>query len=252
LTAPAGARLVDHRNNGNHSVFQRRSRALGVEPLENLAEVRVAEIAGKSYWTSLAVEHAEAPIVPLLGRNRRPKWACLSVGRSANRVEESQMPSFDIVVKVDLQEVDNAVNQAQKEMAQRYDFRGSKSKIEWDKKGTITLLADDDFKLKAVVDILQSKMVKRGLSLRNCEFGAVERAFEGTVRQTVKLAQGIPADKAKEINRIIKDAKLKVQSQTQDQQVRVTGKKKDDLQEAIALVRAKDIGLDVQFTNFRD
>jgi uncharacterized protein YajQ (UPF0234 family) len=162
------------------------------------------------------------------------------------------MPSFDIVVKVDLQEVDNAVNQAQKEMAQRYDFRGSKSKIEWDKKGTITLLADDDFKLKAVVDILQSKMVKRGLSLRNCEFGAVERAFEGTVRQTVKLAQGIPADKAKEINRIIKDAKLKVQSQTQDQQVRVTGKKKDDLQEAIALVRAKDIGLDVQFTNFRD
>jgi uncharacterized protein YajQ (UPF0234 family) len=162
------------------------------------------------------------------------------------------MPSFDIVVKVDLQEVDNAVNQAQKEMAQRYDFRGSKSKIEWDKKGTITLLADDDFKLKAVVDILQSKMVKRGLSLRNCEFGTVESAFEGTVRQTVKLAQGIPAEKAKEINRLIKDAKLKVQSQMQDDQVRVTGKKKDDLQEAIALVRAKDIGLDVQFTNFRD
>lgn len=162
------------------------------------------------------------------------------------------MPSFDIVLKVDLQEVDNAVNQAQKEMAQRYDFRGSTSKIEWDKKETITLSSEDDFKLKAVVDILQSKMVKRGLSLKNCEFGSVESAALGTVRQTIKFAQGVPAEKAKEINKLIKDAKLKVQSQLQDDQVRVTGKKRDDLQEAIALVKSKDLGLDFQFTNFRD
>ncbi len=162
------------------------------------------------------------------------------------------MPSFDIVVKVDMQEVDNAVNQAQKEMAQRYDFRGSTAKIEWDKKETISLSAEDDFKLKAVVDILSGKLVKRGLSLKNCEFGKVESATLGSVRQTIKLAQGIPAEKAKEINKLIKDAKLKVQSQMQDEQVRVTGKKRDDLQEAIALMKGQDLGLDFQFTNFRD
>jgi uncharacterized protein YajQ (UPF0234 family) len=162
------------------------------------------------------------------------------------------MPSFDIVVKTDFQEVDNAVNQAQKELAQRYDFKGSKSKIEWDKKGTITVVGDDDYKLKAVIEILQGKMVKRGLSVKNMTFGSKESAMEGTVRQKITLQQGIPTEKAKEINRLIKDAKLKVQSAIQEEQVRVTGKKKDDLQEAIGLVRKTDLGLDFEFTNFRD
>lgn len=162
------------------------------------------------------------------------------------------MPSFDIVLKVDLQEVDNAINQAQKEMAQRYDFKGSKSKIEWNKKDEITLLADDDFKLKAVTDILQSKMAKRSISLRNLEYSTPESAFEGTIRQKIKLQQGVPSEKAKEINKMIKETKLKVQSQFQEDQVRVTGKKRDDLQEVMGMVRKVDLGLDFQFINFRD
>ncbi len=162
------------------------------------------------------------------------------------------MPSFDIVVNVDLQEVDNAVNQALKEISQRYDFKGTKSKIEFDKKKELVVTGDDDFKLKAVIDILQSKMFKRGISPKNMEMGKVEAAFEGTARQKITLKMGIPADKAKEINRIIKDSKVKVQSSLQDEQVRITGKKRDDLQEAMALVRKADLDLDVQFTNFRD
>ena len=162
------------------------------------------------------------------------------------------MPSFDIVVKLNLQEVDNAVNQAQKEMAQRYDFKGSKSKIEWDKKGEISLLGDDEFKLKAVTDILQSKLIKRGISLKNATFGKMEPSFEGTVKQKVTLQQGIPTEKAKELIKLMKDSKLKVQPQIQDEQVRVTGKKKDDLQEAIALVRGANFSLDVAFENFRE
>ncbi len=162
------------------------------------------------------------------------------------------MPSFDIVVKTDLQEVDNAVNQALKEISQRYDFKGSKSKIEWDKKAEIAVVGDDEYKLKAVVDILEGKFAKRGLSLKNITYSKMEPSFEGTVRQKMTLAQGIPADKAKEINRIIKDSKIKVSSQFQDEQVRVTGKKRDDLQEVITLMKKTDLGLEVQFQNFRD
>ena len=162
------------------------------------------------------------------------------------------MPSFDIVVNVDLQEVDNAINQAQKELGQRYDFKGSKSKIEWDKKKEISVVGDDDYKLKAVVDVLQSKLIKRGISIKNLIYGKTEPSFEGTLRQKITLQQGIPVDKAKEINQLIKDGKLKVSSQFQDEQVRVTGKKRDDLQEAIGLVKKTDLGLDLQFTNFRD
>lgn len=162
------------------------------------------------------------------------------------------MPSFDIVVKTDLQEVDNAINQAQKELAQRYDFRGSKSKIEWDKKNEVTLIGDDEYKLRAVIDILESKFAKRSISLKNLTYSKIEPAFEGTVRQKMTLAQGIPTEKAKEINRLIKDSKLKVSSQLQDEQVRVTGKKRDDLQDVMALVRKTDLGLDFDFQNFRD
>lgn len=162
------------------------------------------------------------------------------------------MPSFDIVLKTDLQEVDNAINQAQKELSQRYDFRGSKSKIEWDKKNEVTLIGDDEYKLKAVVDVLESKFAKRAISLKNLTYSKIEPAFEGTVRQKLTLAQGIPSEKAKEINRLIKDSKLKVSSQLQDEQVRVTGKKRDDLQDVMALVRKTDLGLDFDFQNFRD
>lgn len=163
------------------------------------------------------------------------------------------MPSFDICVNVNLQEVDNAINQAQKEIAQRYDFKGSKAKIDWDaKKKEITLLGDDEYKLTALTDIVQSKLHKRGISIKNLVFGTKESALEGTVRQKVTLQQGIPVEKAKQINRLIKDANLKVSSQIQDEQVRVTGKKRDDLQEVIGLMRKQDLGLDFEFTNFRD
>jgi cyclic-di-GMP-binding protein len=162
------------------------------------------------------------------------------------------MPSFDIVVKVDLQEMDNAVNQAQKELSQRYDFKGSKSKIEWDKKTEVILTADDDFKLRAVTDILQSKMIKRGISIKNLVYGKEEPAFEGTIRQKITLQQGIPSEKAKELIKIIKDTKLKVQPQIQAEQVRISGKNRDDLQEVMGLVRKSDLGLDFNFENLRD
>jgi uncharacterized protein YajQ (UPF0234 family) len=161
------------------------------------------------------------------------------------------MPSFDIVVKLNEQEVDNAVNQAQKELAQRYDFKGSKCEIKWDKK-EIILIADDDFKLKALTDILQGKLIKRNVSIKNLVYGKAESSFEGTLRQKITLQQGIPSDKAKELIKKIKDTKIKVQSQIQDEQVRVTGKKRDELQEVIAFVRATDMDLDFQFENFRD
>lgn len=162
------------------------------------------------------------------------------------------MPSFDIVLKTDLQEVDNAINQAQKELGQRYDFKGSKSKIDWDKKNEVAVVGDDEYKLKAVIEILEGKFAKRGISLKNLTYSKIEPSFEGTVRQKLTLAQGIPAEKAKEINRLIKDSKIKVSSQHQEEQVRVTGKNRDDLQEAIALVKKAELGLDFQFQNFRD
>lgn len=161
------------------------------------------------------------------------------------------MPSFDIVSKVNMQEVDNAVNQAQKEMQQRYDFKGSKSEIKWEKKEEMTILADDDSKLASVIDILQTKFVKRGVSLKALDYGKVEDAAGSMKRQVVKLRMGIPTEKAKEIIKIIKDAKLKVQTQIQDEQVRVTGKKIDDLQEVIQLLKSKDVDIDLQFENMR-
>ncbi len=160
------------------------------------------------------------------------------------------MPSFDIVSKVDMQEVDNAVNQARKEISQRYDFKGSKSEINLEKDG-ITVLGDDEYKLKAVIDILQSKLVKRGISLKSLEYGKVEQASGGMARQVIGIRQGIPTEKGKEINKIIKGTKLKVQSQLQGDQIRVSGKKIDDLQEVIRILKEKDLGLDLQFVNMR-
>ena len=162
------------------------------------------------------------------------------------------MPSFDIVSKVDTQEVDNAVNQARTEMGQRYDFKGTNCEIKWDGKDELVLTGDDDYKLKAVTDILQTKFVKRGVSLKSLDYGTVEEASGGTKRQTIKIIQGIPQDKAKAIVKFIKDKKLKVQAQVQGDQLRVTGKKRDDLQSVIAEVKEKGFDMALQYINMRD
>jgi len=160
------------------------------------------------------------------------------------------MPSFDIVSKVDMQEVDNAVNQTVKEIAQRYDFKGSKCEVALEK-DAVRVLADDDFRLKAVIDILQSKCVKRGVSLKTLQYGRAETASGGMVRQLITIQQGVSKEKGKEIIAVIKDTKLKVQGQIQDDQVRVTGKNIDDLQEVIQLLKGKDLGIELQYINFR-
>ncbi len=160
--------------------------------------------------------------------------------------------SFDIVSEVNLQEVDNAINQARKEIAQRYDFKGSKSSLELNmKEKTLTIVSDDDFKLKSVVDVLQGKLVKRGVPLKALKYGAVEPAAGGTVRQVVTLLVGIDKDNARQIVKMIKDSKLKVQAQIMDDQVRVSGKNKDDLQSVMAKVRGAELPFAVQFTNYR-
>lgn len=161
------------------------------------------------------------------------------------------MPSFDIVSKVDMQEVDNAVNQAVKEIGQRYDFKGSKSEISLENEA-VKILADDDYKLKAVIDVLQSKFIKRNISIKSLEYGKVEPASGGMVRQIIKVLQGISKEKGKEIVAAIKESKIKVQGQIQDDQVRVTGKNRDDLQDCIQLLKGKDLNIEMQFTNFRE
>ncbi|HEY6838698.1 MAG TPA: YajQ family cyclic di-GMP-binding protein [Geobacteraceae bacterium] len=161
------------------------------------------------------------------------------------------MPSFDIVSKVNMQEVDNAVNQTIKEIAQRYDFKGSKSEISQEKE-SVKILADDDFRLKAIVDILQSKFIKRGVSIKALQYGKAESASGGMVRQIITIQQGISKEKGKDIIAIIKETKLKVQGQIQEDQVRVTGKNIDDLQEIIRLLKGKDLDVELQFINFRD
>ncbi len=162
------------------------------------------------------------------------------------------MPSFDIVITTDLQEVDNALNQARKEVGQRYDFRGSKSRIDWDKGYEITLLGDDDYKLLALLDVVKTKLIRRGISVKNLSEGKVEPAADSMSRQVISLQNGVPKDTAKEIVKRIKQAKLKVQAQIQEDQVRVTGKKRDDLQQAIAAIKESDLDYEFEFTNFRD
>lgn len=162
------------------------------------------------------------------------------------------MPSFDIVSKVDPQEVDNAVNQAIKEISQRYDFKGSSSEIKWEKKEDITIVGDSDNRLKTIIDLLQGKFVKRGISLKSLEYGKVEDASGGLKRQVIKIRQGIPTEKGKEIVKVIKDSGLKVQGQIMDDQVRVSGKKIDDLQAVIQTLKTKDLDINLQFVNMRD
>ena len=160
--------------------------------------------------------------------------------------------SFDITSNVDLQEVDNALNQARKEVAQRYDFKGSKASIEFDtKESKLVLVADDDFKLNALWEIVQTRLVRRNVPVKNLSRGAALPAANSTVRQEIALQQGIPIEKAREIVRLVKDSKVKVQAAIQEDKVRVSGKNRDDLQAIIALVKAKDLGIALQFTNYR-
>lgn len=158
--------------------------------------------------------------------------------------------SFDIVSKVDLQELSNAVTQAEREITTRFDFKGSKTEISLDK-DELTIISDDEYKLNAVIDILLGKMVKRNVPTKNLDYGKIEGASGGTVRQKVKIRQGIEQDISKKINTLIKDSKLKVKSQIQGDQLRVTGKSKDDLQAVMHMLRNAKLDLDLQFMNFR-
>lgn len=163
----------------------------------------------------------------------------------------AQQNTFDIVSQIDHAEVVNAVNQALKEVQTRFDFKGSKSNIELEGEEAILLSADDDYKLKSLNDILQSKFVKRGVPLKGLTYGKLEQALGGTVRQRITLQQGIPQEKAKEIVKFIKDTKLKVQASIQGDVVRVAGRDRDILQEVIAALRGHDFNIDMQFTNYR-
>ncbi|MBB6735496.1 YajQ family cyclic di-GMP-binding protein [Cohnella zeiphila] len=158
--------------------------------------------------------------------------------------------SFDIVSKVDMQEVNNAVTQALKEIETRFDFKGSKSSIKLEGE-TLVVGSDDEYKLKNVLDILQTKLIKRGVPILNLDYGKVEPASGQTVRQQIKMKQGIDQEAAKKINILIRDSKLKVKSQIQGDQLRVTGKSKDDLQAVMQLLRGADLKLELQFINYR-
>jgi len=160
--------------------------------------------------------------------------------------------SFDVVSEVNMAEVQNAVNQSMKEVRQRFDLKGSNSNIDFnDKEAILVLSSADEFRLKAVNDILQQKLVRRGVSLKALSYGNVEPAAQGTVRQTANLQQGIPTEKAREIVKTIKNAKLKVQAAINNDYVRVSGKDRDTLQDVIALLKEKDFDIDMQFTNYR-
>jgi uncharacterized protein YajQ (UPF0234 family) len=164
-----------------------------------------------------------------------------------------QQASFDVTTGVDLQEVDNAINQAQKEVAQRYDFKGSKASIEFKRaEELLILVADSEFQMTALFDIVQTKLIKRGVSVKNLDVGEVKQAGGDTVRQEVKLKTALDSDTAKKVAAAIKDAKLKkVQASIQGDQVRVTSPSKDELQDAIAVLRKGDFGVELKFGNYR-
>jgi len=160
--------------------------------------------------------------------------------------------SFDVVSQVDMQEVKNAVDQTMKEVRQRFDFKGSKTDLTlMEKERTLIVLSDDEFKLKAVLEILKGKFVKRGVSVKALTFGQVEQALGGTVRQAIAIQSGIPGEKAKEIAKEIRDGKFKVQTQIQGEQLRVQSKSRDELQAVIAFLKQKDFEIDLQYINYR-
>jgi uncharacterized protein YajQ (UPF0234 family) len=160
--------------------------------------------------------------------------------------------SFDIVSEIDMQEIDNAVNQASKEVLQRYDLKDTGSSFELNKTDKkITILSKDEYTLKTIIDVLQNKMIKRGISLKALQYADIEPASNGTVRQVVTLQSGINKENSKKVVKMIKDTKIKVQAAIQDEQVRVTGKDKDDLQEVINMLKGADLDFAVQFTNYK-
>ena len=161
------------------------------------------------------------------------------------------MPSFDVVSEIDEQEVKNAVDQAQREVTTRFDFKDTNSTIELGD-GKITLASVTEDRLRALLQVLEEKFVKRNVSLKTLDYGKVEEATKGTARQVIALKAGLSSDKAKEVNRALKESGLKVQSQTQGEAVRVTGKKRDDLQGAITFLKDKDFEIPLQYKNFRD
>lgn len=163
-----------------------------------------------------------------------------------------ELNSFDVVSKVEMQEVKNAIDQALKEIHQRFDFKGTKTELTLkEKELELVIVSDDEYKLKSVVDILKAKLIKRNVSIRAFAFGVVEPALGGTMRQVAKIQSGLSTDKAKEITKAIKEGKQKVQAQIQGDQVRVQSKSRDELQTVIALLKAKDFGIDLQFINYR-
>ena len=163
------------------------------------------------------------------------------------------MPSFDVVSRVDMQEMDNAVNQVKKEIGTRFDFRGSKTQIDLDRKeGEIHLLTEDDMKLRAIKDTLIAKVVKRSIEAEALVFGTPEKAGGDMLRQTVTITNGIDVETARKVVKLVKDTKLKVQAAIQGEEVRITGKQRDDLQEAIRTVKEADLGMPLQFVNYRE
>jgi len=163
----------------------------------------------------------------------------------------AQDNSFDIVSKVDIQEVRNAIDQAMKEIRQRFDLKDTHSEVNLEGNDAIHLASVNEYKLEAIKDILSQKLVKRGVSLKNLTYGGVEPAAGKSVRQKISLQQGIPVEKAKEIVRLVKDAKKKAQASIQGDMVRISSKDRDELQAIIAMLRGRDLGLDLQFTNYR-
>ncbi len=160
--------------------------------------------------------------------------------------------SFDVVSDVDLQEVDNAVNQARKEINQRYDFKGSKCKIDFNREEKkLVLVGDNDYKLRALREVISGRLIKRGISVKSLKYGDPQQAFEGTMRQSVDIATGIDKEKAKELVKVIKDLKLKVQTNIQEDKLRVIAAKKDDLQEVMSHLKSLDFSLPLSFCNYR-
>jgi uncharacterized protein YajQ (UPF0234 family) len=158
--------------------------------------------------------------------------------------------SFDIVSKVNMQEVDNAVNQTRKEISQRYDFKDSKAQITLEEEG-IKIIAEDDFRLRSIIDVLQTKMLNRKVAIKNLDYGKIEEASGGMMRQLIKIQQGIEMEKARQIVKDIKNLKIKVQAQIMGDQVRVSGKNRDDLQKVIQFLKQKDYQIELQFINYR-
>lgn len=183
--------------------------------------------------------------------NGRWQYFIIEEGRRIGGIHTmAKDASFDIVSQIDFPEVTNAVTMTMKEITTRYDFKGSKSNVTLEKE-ELVLVSDDEYKLDQLKDVLLGKLIKRGVSIKNLEYGKIEGASGGTVRQRAKLIQGIDKEQAKKINTLIKNSGLKVKTQVQDDQIRVTGKSRDDLQAVIAAIKGADLPIDVQFINYR-